>query len=1025
MKTGARERDVGSTRHKRLTILKCAAAAFALTGTMAIPAQAQAQQERPFQIEGGSLRDALTAYARVTRRQLLYPSSLVEGRTVPPLRGRFSADEALRRLLAGTGITFRRAGNAYVLVAPTRRRETRRPRRVQPPAATARPTPPAPVSAQEPNDVEDVIVVTGSNIRGQTEGPSPVQVIGREEVERAGQGTVAEAIAALPQNFGGTGTEDTVLTSSDRTILNTGLGSSANLRGLGSDATLTLVNGRRLAGSGGKGDFTDLSLIPLAAVERIEVLTDGASAIYGSDAVGGVVNIILRQNLSGGETRLRVGTVTEGDTQEIQLGQVIGVRWNSGSLLAAYEYQQRDALAAEDRAFARTADLRPQGGDDFRSFFSNPGTIIAPGPTGALVPQFAIPSNQDGTGLTPADFRPGANLTSAIEGTDLLPRQARHSGYVTARQEVLPGVELFAEGRYGHRQYRFASPSATSVVQVSNTNPFFVSPDGSPFSLIAYSFIDEIGPVENRGAVEAWSATGGGTVELGGNWSIDAYVGYAEEHTRLNITNLVNSSFLGEAAGTTPDNPATPFNPARDGFFNPYGDGAVNSPAVIDFINQGFINDSIDSSLLTANLLINGRLTDLPGGPVRTALGAAYRRESFVRAGESFLFGTAPTPGAPADSDRSVYALFGEVTVPLFGPPNARPGLERLELSAAVRHERYSDFGSSTNPRVGLIWEPLTGVRLRGSYGTSFRAPALREVNDPLAVSATQLLDASGNRNIVLFLTGGNPDLEPERARSWTLGAQVLPRGIPGLRAEATYFQTRFSNRIGQPAFEEILTVLRDAIFSPFVTPISPATNPADRARVVELGNTPGANLPPFIPPELYRFIIDGRYVNTAQVLVRGIDFIVSQRLRVLGGEGSVALNASYLIDYRRQSTPAAPLVERVDTVGNPPDLRLRASANWDRGPWGVSATVNYVDGYRDDVSAPDRDVDSWTTVDAQLRYRPNWSGWLGGLSLSLSVQNLFGTDPPFVNRSTGQAYDSTNADPLGRFVAFQIIKSW
>jgi outer membrane receptor protein involved in Fe transport len=410
---------------------------------------------------------------------------------------------------------------------------------------------------------------------------------------------------------------------------------------------------------------------------------------------------------------------------------------------------------------------------------------------------------------------------------------------------------------------------------------------------------------------------------------------------------------------------------------------------------------------------------------MRLALGGAFRRESFFRTGEILLFGQESEPLLRADTERDVVAVFGEVVVPLFGSANARPGLKRLELSAALRHERYDDFGSSTNPRIGLVWEPLDGVRLRGSYGTSFRAPGLRELNDPTNVGISQLPDENGNLNTVLFLTGGNPDLEAERARSLTLGIQVAPPSLSGFRAEATYFDTRFSNRIGQPAFEDRQLVLRDEAFSPFVTFVDPANNPADRALVEELSSRPGSTVPPFFPRELFGAIVDGRYVNTARVLVRGLDFLLTQRFQLGGGNASVAANASYILDFRRQPTPTASPRERVDTVGNPTDLRMRLTGNWDRDAFGATFSLNYADEYRDDVSQPERKVDSWLTVDAQLRYQPNWRGVLSGTSLSLSVQNLFNSDPPFVNRPPGQAYDAANADPLGRFVALQIIKSW
>jgi outer membrane receptor protein involved in Fe transport len=844
-------------------------------------------------------------------------------------------------------------------------------------------------------------------------------------MEREGRGTVAEAVAALPQNFGGTANEDTVLTGTDRSIQNPSLGSSANLRGLGSDATLTLVNGRRLPGAGSNGDFADLSMIPFAAVDRIEVLTDGASAIYGSDAIGGVVNIILRRSFDGAETRLRAGAVTEGDLQEYQLGQVLGSTWSGGLVLLGYEFHHRDNLANADRRFTRNADLRPRG-DDFRTFLSNPGTILGLDPaTGALVPRFAIPAGQNGTALTPGDFRVGSNLMNNLAFTDLLPRQTRHGAFLLARQDVAPGVELFVEGRYGWRRFAYRGPAFATVVQVNRNNPFFVSPDGSATSLVGYSFQDELGPVRVGGEVETWSVTSGLTADLGAGWALSADAGLARQSSATRSVNLVNASFLNEALGTAPDNPATAFNPRTDGFFNPYGDGAVNGERILSFLRQGYVSEDLSSDVLSANWKIDGTILELPGGPLRLAVGAAYRREGFFREGESFLFGTAPLPLVRSDTERDILASFGEVIVPLVGEANSLPGARRLELSAAARHERYSDFGSSTNPRVGLVWEPFNGLRLRGSYGTSFRAPGLRELNDPVNVGISQLPDAGGRLNTVLFLTGGNSDLKPERASSWSVGGQLRPARLPRLLLEATLFETRFSDRIGQPAFEDRQLALRDAAFSPFVRFVNPASDPADRAAVLELARRPGSTVPGFFPPELFRAIVDGRYVNTAQVLVRGLDASLSHRFPLAGGEASLLATGAYLFDFRRQTTPAAVPRERVDTVGNPPDFRGRFTGSWDAGAAGVTLSANYLDGYADDVSRPERHVSPWLTFDLQFRLRPAWARIMGDSTFSLNVQNLLGTDPPFVNRAPGQAYDAANADPLGRFVALQVITRW
>jgi iron complex outermembrane receptor protein len=358
---------------------------------MAVPAIAQ---NGPVSVDvpSGPMSSALIQLGRQTGLQILFASGVVEGRRSARVRGRYSRTDALRRLLRGAGLSARQTGpNSYVVVsdgaarggapAVDRERSERDRRRRYRPAA------PAVTGGDLADAAKPDIVVTGSNIRGEGAGTSPVITIDRSAIDRSGRGTVAGVLSTLPQNFGGTGNEETSLTGTDRTVDNVGIASSANLRGLGSDATLTLVNGRRTAGSGGKGDFSDLSTIPLAAVDRIEVLTDGASALYGSDAVAGVVNIILRKTYRGAETRLRTGTTTSRGMQEYQFGQVAGTVWNTGRVLAAYEFERRERLPSSARHYTRTTDLRVLGGSDWRSYFSHPGNLLGYDPvTNGYVP---------------------------------------------------------------------------------------------------------------------------------------------------------------------------------------------------------------------------------------------------------------------------------------------------------------------------------------------------------------------------------------------------------------------------------------------------------------------------------------------------------------------------------------------------------------------------------------------------------------------------------------------------------------
>ncbi len=1003
-----------------------ASVALALASSAAVFAAPAPGQAFDFHLEAGPLDASLTAFSNTTGTELLYSSTTVRGRQAPRVAGHMPAEVALARLLKGSGIIITRpSARVIVLSAPA----------AAPSPAPALPGKPAPPTRKGRKSRPETpvageiqgIVVTGTHIRGQSVGPSPLTVLDGSALQHGGRATIADALSTLPQNFGGTATESTLAAGSDRQTSNDGAASSINLRGLGSNATLTLIDGRRVAGAGGDGDFTDLSSIPMVAVDRIEVLADGASALYGSDAVGGVVNIILRQRLDGAESQLRVGSVTSGGTRELDFGQLVGKTWSTGHALLAYEYYHRDALAASSRDFSRSDDLRPFGGQDYRGYYALPATVLVFDPvTNNLIPGYAVPGGQDGTALTPGSFTVGANLQNDNAETDLLPRQTRHSLYVTAEQKLSSALRFYGEGRFSHRRFDYRSQAATALFDISSANPWFVSPDGQTDDLIAYSFLRELGPAQNFGHVTDASGTVGARISPGGGWEIDSYVGHAEEWTGSHTTHLVNTARLDEALGNTPPDPASGFDPMIDGYFNPYGNGTSNSRAILDFIGTGTLASRIHSRMTTAESKADGPLFALPGGSMRLAVGGSWRHEALTSTGENFLTSDNPVPFSPIIGDRTVLAGYAELAVPLFGKGNQRPGLRRLDLSLAVRHEHHSDYGDTTNPKLGVVWEPVSGLMLRGSYGTSFRSPSLREINSPFHVTPTQLPNAAGGFTPVLFLTGGNAHLRAERAKSWSIGTVIAPAGWHGFHAEATIFQTRFRDRIGQPAFEDVLVALRDPSLAPFVTPVSPATSPADLARVEALINDPGSQVPPNLPASIFQAIVDGRFINTAQTVVRGLDASVTQGFALAGGRATASASLSWLIDYKEQRTPAGPLVERVDTVGFPARLRGQVSLDWTGRAWGGTFTLHHVSGYHDDLNVPERSVDSWSTLDLQLRYTPpHLTGLAHGITLALNVQNATDAGPPFINRSIPPGYDPANADPLGRFVSLQICKAW
>jgi iron complex outermembrane receptor protein len=999
--------------------LSVLAVSLALAGPIQAEAAASGFEPTSVSTPKGPLGAALLALGRQTGVQIIFTSRVVEGREAPALVGQFSVDEALRRLLAGSNLEAKRAGPAVLVIReragllPTS--SAAPPRDLITALTTDAVAPATPIQAADDATMLSEVVV-GSHIRGVKDGASPVVVLSRQELEQDGRATIAEALAALPQNFGGSASEDTVSTGSDPLGVNASQASGVNLRGLGADATLVLVNGRRLAGTGLKGDFADVSSIPMSAVDRVEVLLDGASALYGSDAVGGVVNIVLRTRFDGGETRVVTGGATQGGATQFQFGQTVGKIWDSGHVVLSYEHAVRDRLRARDRPFAGNADLRSLGGTDHRWVYGSPGNILADN-----VPAYGIPPGQNGVGLTAASFLPGQiNRENQQGGYDLLARQRRDGLYVAFGQNVTSAIEISGEARANQRRFNSVGGPANAAIQVDTGNPYFAAPAGETSETINYSFQRETGGTRDAGTADTLGFSLGALARLPAGWRLDAYGAYGVELLDLTTTNLLHTDHLDEATGFVPDNRATTFSTARDGYFNPFIGQGSNPRPMLDFLFVGFNHTKTRSQTRSANLKLDGNLWTLPAGAVGVAIGGQVRDEVLTSSGAYFLFGDAPVQSTSRRSSRSVNAAFAEIRVPLFSAANARPGLERLELSAAVRHEDYGGEVHSTDPKLGLIWSPKTGATIKASYGTSFRAPALTELTDRQLIAPTILYNGA-TQVISMLLYGGNADLRPETATSKALTLELAPPAWPNFKASGTLFSTRFENRIGQPGRENLRTVLSAAEFAPFRTFIAPATNPADLATIQTLIDAPISFAKGLFPATAYGAIIDARWVNTGQVEVEGLDLSASYATKVGLDPLVFSGSLSWLMDYKRKITPQAQAVQLAGMAGNPADLRLRGTAAWTHD-WATTAlSINRVGDLQ--VEGGGR-IKAWTTADLNVRLTPRGSAWKG-LTLALNIQNLFDQDPPFYDSSLGIGYDAANADPLGRVATLQLTKTW
>lgn len=426
----------------------------------------------------------------------------------------------------------------------------------------------------------------------------------------------------------------------------------------------------------------------------------------------------------------------------------------------------------------------------------------------------------------------------------------------------------------------------------------------------------------------------------------------------------------------------------------------------------------------------DGPLVELPAGALKLAVGAGMRRERYTS-----LFETSVNAPSRQSGTRTVHSAYGELSLPLFGDRNRRTGFEELTVTAAGRFEHYEGIGSSFNPKVGLLWSPLKGLAIRSSYGTSFRAPLLSEslgyYNIFLFPAALLYIDPSqAPPGVGASLVGNNPAVRPESSRSFSLGADVTPPSIPGLRLAATYYAIRFSDRIALPT--EQIVVIGDPALEPIVT-LDPALDTVTgffggAGQILDFsgpGFTNGG-----AGPEDVVAIVDARVSNTAETRTSGLDLLLNYAFELGSNRFNLSLNANKVFRFDDKLTRASPWSHTLNTPFHAVDWRARAGLSWSRGPLGAVAFLNYTDSYRDNRGLEERPVRSFTTVDAGLAFNGAQGrlSWARPFRLALNVQNLFDTDPPRLlpepGFSRGIGYDPVNATGRGRTFSLQLRSS-
>ena len=867
------------------------------------------------------------------------------------------------------------------------------------------------------------VEITGSSIRRvDAETALPVTIIKVEDLTKQGITTAEQALTRIAANQSNFGISQSIGAT-------TGGKAEADLRGLSgpsntnANKTLVLLNGRRLANHAFDAAAVDLNAIPLAAVSRIEVLRDGASAIYGTDAIGGVINFILRKDFTGlelsaeGQQPKRSGG---GDTQRFSLvggfGSLAEQKFN---VMATIDWRKQSVLRAIDRPFSKTGILGSSraaisSGTSGTSF---PGDLNGFEPSGPnCAPPASIPrnTNPDNTGAFNScryDF------SSQV---DIIPENEQIMGLVRGSIALSPDHTLSAE-------YLNANNKATAHVAAVPQNhlmpassPFF--PVGAPLSPGGIPDLNNPNGPNVPGGVANWRAIPGGKrtsgddttterglVELQGllaGWDYRTAVGVS----RNKSTSSVKSGYLNDdliQQGV--------FN----GIINPFGD---QTPAGLAAIDAAQINAStlIGTAQITfADFRVTKDLFQMAAGPLSAAFGIDVRREksSFVATDINAVL--INSLGIDPDSDtsgkRSTYAVYGELAIPV---------VKNLDLTVAARYDHYSDFGSTFNPKVGLRWQPVKQVLLRGSYNTGFRAPTLYEINQPRSLTFT-----TDNYDDPLLCPGGTA--VPGASAGTVCGQQVLQRqagpaaiGLPvsSLRPEKSktftigaLFEPTSAVSFGVDFWtikikQSINGLPEQAVFGDPVKYASrfircSALSAAERATIDVC-----LNFPTFDPIAY----IDVPTENLGDLNTNGVDLTASFRSGATPwGNFAVAMDGTYVTKYQYQRELGGAFINALGRYSdNAPVFRWQhvITATWSSGPWGATLAQRYKSGYLDQDGVGQ--VGSYEVYDASL----SWTG-IKNLTVSAGIKNLFDRNPPksVQNTTFQRGYDPRFADPLGR----------
>lgn len=910
---------------------------------------------------------------------------------------------------------------------------------VQTDAPTATTTPveaPAPVAgsadASAPTTDTPVadIVVTGSRItRSGFSAPTPTTVVGLADIQKAAPANIADFVNQLPQLSG----SSTTRTGNNNTSTGTNGLNTLNLRSLGSNRTLVLLDGRRVVASA-VNSAVDINNLPSALVERVDIVTGGASAAYGSDAVAGVVNFILQKKFTGIKGSVSGGITDRSDNENVTGYLAFGAPFadGRGHMLFSVEGAYQAGINSIDRDKRRWFDqTNLLSNPAYTATNGQPRRIIANNVNnsnvaqGGVITTTGLAFTQFGQGGVPQPFVRGSIISDPLmvggnswyEGdvNALDSEMKRWAAFGRLTYDLSDDITLTAEGSYGYSQTGNLSAYQRypGNLTMSATNPFLdasvrarAAQLGVSSFRYGYSTFD-LGRPENEATRETYRAVLGLEGKVFGDWNWNAYYQYGQTDTRSVLYNTTNTARFAEAIDavrdatgrivcrstlTAPGNGCVPLN-----IFG-YG---VADPAAIAYV-KGTASQSLSLKQNVAAASISGEPFNLWAGPVSVAAGAEYRKEEVSGTGDAISavngFYTGNFKGTNGSYD--VKEAFAEIVVPL---AENMPFLRSLEFNAAGRYTDYSTSGGVETWKLGLTWKPIDDLRLRGVRSRDIRAANLGELFAAGQTGAQDILDpANGLTSIrTTRLTIGNLDLSPEKADTTSVGVVYSPSWLPQFNASFDYYSIKLKDAIATLGAQELV----DRCFR------------GEQALCQNVVRDGAGNITQII----------AQPVNVAQLNTRGFDIEGSFRQPLgdiasgLGGTMTLRVLASHIA--RRTTINGGVKTEAAgQNTGDAPKWRWFATLGYDDEKVSGLVTLRtisagvYDNVWRSGVDIDDNRIKGAAYVDLAGVYRFQ-TGATKQLELFAKVENLFDKDPPVV-AAIGAASLQTNPvlyDVVGR----------